>query len=394
MKQYDFDQPIDRHGSGAIKCDMLSAYYGREDLLPMWVADMDFATPDFILDALRQRLEHPVLGYTTTPESYWQAVIEWTEKRHGWQIEREWLCYIPGIVKGIAMAINALTKPGDRIVIQPPVYHPFRITTESNGRVVVNNPLIELPEGGYRMDFEQLEEVAKRGCKLLILSNPHNPAGIVWDRESLQRLASICHQHGMVVISDEIHCDMALFGHRHIPFATVSEEAAACSVTFAAPSKTFNMAGVVSSYAIVPNEELRHRLFSWIEANEFGAPHLFAPIATEAAYRQGEAWREQMLRYVEQNVELTADFVARHIPKIKVWKPQASFLVWLDCRALGIDQAALNELFVNRARLALNDGAMFGREGEGFMRLNVGTPRATLQEALTRLADAVAELPL
>ena len=224
---------------------------------------------------------------------------------------------------------------------------------------------------------------------MLILSNPHNPAGIVWSRENLEKLAGFCHSRGIIVISDEIHCDMALFGNRHIPFASVSDKAAGCSITFGAPSKTFNIAGIVSSYAIVPNPELREKFFNWLEASEMSAPHLFAPIATMAAFRHGEDWRKQMLSYVEGNIEFIEDFCAQHIPQIKPIRPQASFLVWLDCRGLGLSHEELIDLFVNKAALALNDGDMFSPGGEGFMRLNVGTSRTILEKAMQRLLSAV-----
>lgn len=392
MQSYDFDKIVERRGTGAVKYDALQPHFGRTDLLPAWVADMDFETPDFIVEALRQRLEHPVLGYTVEPEDYRPAIVDWIAAHHGWTIRPEWLCYIPGIVKGIGMAVNALTERDEKIVIQPPVYHPFRWVPEGNGREVVTNPLRELPGGGYAMDFEGLERVADERCRLLILSNPHNPAGVVWDRETLVRLADFCHRRGIVVVSDEIHCDLALWDNHHTPFASVSPEAAACSITFGAPSKTFNIAGVVSSYAVVPDDTLRRRFFSYLEANEFEAPTIFAPIATVAAFRQGEAWRQQMLRYVERNIETVERFCAEQLPAIRPLRPQASFLVWLDCRGLGLAHEELVRLCVDRARVALNDGALFGREGEGFMRLNVGMPRSVLLEALGRLRAACATL--
>lgn len=388
MQTYDFDRIIPRRGTDSVKYDGLADAYGRDDLLPLWVADMDFATPPFILDALRRRLDHPVLGYTRLPEDYWAHVADWIAAHHDWRPDPGWMTFIPGIVKGIGLAINALTAPGDRIVIQPPVYHPFRLVPEANGRQVVWNPL-RLTAESYAMDFDHLERTIA-GCRMLILSNPHNPAGVVWPRETLVRLAELCDRHGVVVLSDEIHCDMALFGHRHIPFAAVSDQAARISITFGAPTKTFNLAGVVSSYAIVPDQTLRRRLFGWLEANELDFAPMFSPIATLAAFSpEGEAWRRQMLRYVERNVEFTAAFLARRIPAIRTVRPQASFLVWLDCRGLGLSHEALVERFVARARLALNDGAMFGPGGEGFMRLNVGTPRSVLSEALERLAEAI-----
>ena len=391
MKHYDFDRIIDRKGSGAIKCDALGKFFGKDDLIPMWVADMDFETPDFITEALLERMKHPVFGYTAEPEDYRPAICDWIAERHGWQVKSEWLSYIPGIVKGIGMVINVFMKEDEKVIIQPPVYHPFRLVPQKNHREVVFNPLRELPEGGYEMDFENLEAVCDDKCRILILSNPHNPAGIVWPRETLERLASFCHSRGIIVISDEIHCDMALYGNRHIPFASVSPEAAACSITFGAPSKTFNIAGIVSSYSIVPNDELRRRFHEWMEANEMNAAPLFSPIATIAAFRKGEEWRKQMLEYVEGNIDLLTGYCRENMPKIKPLRPQASFLVWLDCRSLGLDHDQLIDLFINKAGLALNDGEMFNPGGQGFMRLNVGTPRAILKSALERLHKAISE---
>ena len=385
---YNFDKIIDRTGSGDLKHCVLKERYGRDDLLPLWVADMDFETPEFITDALRNRLEHSLFGYTVVPEELWSTIIRWIADHHRWQVERQWLTYIPGIVKGIGMAINVFVKDDEKVIIQPPVYHPFRLTPQGNGRKVVFNPLKEKPEGGYEMNFEQLAEVADEKCRLLILSNPHNPAGICWDADTLRRLAHFCHEHNIIVISDEIHSDMALFGNRHIPFATVSDEAAQISITFGAPSKTFNIAGIVSSYAIVPNPTLRKRFFTWLEANELNDPPLFAPIATIAAYQHGEQWRRLMLAYIEENIRFVEDYCRENLPAIKPLRPQASFLVWLDCLALGLDHEQLIDLFVNRAHLALNDGEMFGQGGQGFVRLNVGTPRAILKQALEQLKQA------
>lgn len=392
MKFYDFDKVIDRHGTGALKYEVLAERYGRADLLPLWVADMDFETPEFITEALRRRLDHSLFGYTVTPEAYWQAVTDWIESHHGWKVEREWLSFIPGIVKGIGFAVNVFTQPGEKVIIQPPVYHPFRLTPLGNHREVVYNPLIENADGSYSMDFEGLERVADDKCKLLILSNPHNPAGILWDRETLARLADFCFDHGIIVLSDEIHCDMALWGLRHIPFATVSDKAAQCSITFGAPTKTFNIAGIVSSYSIIPNPQIRRTYYNWLEANELNEPTLFAPIATIAAFTKGEEWRKQMLEYVEENIKFVEYFCLEDLPQIRPLRPQASFLVWLNCRDLHLNQDELNDLFVNRARLALNDGAMFGKEGTGFMRLNVGEPRSMLEKAMNQLKTAVDDL--
>ena len=385
---YDFDKLIDRSGSGDLKHSVLEERYGCSDLLPLWVADMDFETPLFITEALRQRLDHSLFGYTVVPEALWTTIIQWIYDHHQWSVQREWLTYIPGVVKGIGMAVNVFVGKDEKVIIQPPVYHPFRLTPEGNGRKVVFNPLKEA-DGGYEMDFDQLEEVADDKCRLLILSNPHNPAGVCWSKETLQRLAHFCYERNIIVVSDEIHSDMALFGHKHVPFASVSDEAAQISITFGAPSKTFNIAGIVSSYAVVPNPQLRRQFYTWLEANELNDPPLFAPIATIAAYQQGEEWRRQMLSYVEGNIHFVEDFCSEHLPAIKPLRPQASFLVWLDCRSLSLDHDSLVNLFVNKAHLALNDGAMFGENGNGFMRLNVGTPRRVLKQALEQLREAL-----
>lgn len=386
---YDFDKIIDRHGTGALALDVLQERYGKADLMPLWVADMNFATPQFITDAMKRRLDHSLFGYTVVPKDFWPTVTRWIDTHHQWTVREEWMRFVPGIVKGIGFVVNVFVKPDEKVIIQPPVYHPFRLTPAGNGREVVMNPLIRHDDGNYSMDFDNLAEVADDKCRLLILSNPHNPAGIVWDEETLRRLAHFCAERGIIVISDEIHCDMALFGNRHHPFASVSEEAAQCSITFGAPSKTFNIAGIVSSYCIVPNEELRNRLFSWMAANELDEPHIFAPIATMAAFNEGEEWRRQMLHYIEGNIMFVEDYLKENLPQIKPLRPQASFLVWLDCRGLRLQHDALVHLFVDEAGLALNDGEMFGKGGEGFMRMNIASPRAVLREALGRLKDAV-----
>ena len=392
MKTYNFDEIIDRSGSGDLKHEALLPRWGRNDLLPLWVADMDFATPDFVVDALKARLSHPIFGYTIEPADYRPTIIDWNESHHGWKIKPEWISFIPGIVKGIGFVVNVFTKPGEKVIIQPPVYHPFRMTPEDNGREVVFNPLRLREDGYYDMDFDNLSEVCDDKCRVLILSNPHNPAGVCWSKETLQRLADFCYEHNIIVISDEIHSDMALFGNRHVPFASVSERAADISITFAAPTKTFNMAGIVSSYAVISNDDLRQRFYGWLKANELDEPTIFAPIATIAAYQKGEEWRKQMLAYVEENVNFVENYCKEHIPGIRPLRPQASFLVWLDCNGLGLNHEQLLDLFIDKAHLALNDGEMFGPGGEGFMRLNIGTPRTVLRQALDQLTEAVKNL--
>lgn len=393
---YDFDQLIDRRGTGALKLEALLPRFGRSDLLSMWVADMDFATPPFIIDALRRRLEHPVLGYTVTPPEYYRAIQQWVWDHHGYRVRGEWLAYIPGIVKGIGLVCDYFTERGDEVVIQPPVYHPFRLTPGGLGRKIVYNPLIapeEAPVGGganYRMDFAGLAKAVTPRTKFILISNPHNPAGVVWSAEELRRLARFAVERGLIVVSDEIHADMALFGHKHTVFTSVSAEAEECGIVFGAPTKTFNIAGIVSSYCFIPNPKLREGFYAWLEAGEQSDANMMAPIATIAAFsEEGEEWRRQMVEYLEGNVRQVEDYLREHIPEVLPWRPEASYLVWLDCRKLGLNHDELQDLFINRARLALNDGEMFGREGAGFMRLNIGCPRSVVEEALERLRVAL-----
>lgn len=392
MQKYDFDKIIDRKGTGAVKTDDLERRFGKSDLIPLWVADMDFETPPFIIEAMRRRLDNPIFGYTLPDQDYISSIVDWIRDHHNWEVRPEWITYVPGVVKGIGMAINALLDKGDKVIIQPPVYHPFRLVPQGNGYEVVCNPLKENADGTYSMDFDNLESVCDDRCKLLILSNPHNPAGIVWDRDTLVRLALFCCKRNITVISDEIHCDMALWGNRHIPFAASCPEAASCSITFAAPSKTFNIAGIVSSYSVVPDRKLRNRFYKYLKANDYDAAPIFPVIATISAFRNGEQWRRQMIEYVENNVEAVIRFCRTEIPLIKPVRPQASFLVWLDCRGLGLSQEELVNLFVCDAGLALNDGEMFGLQGRGFMRMNVGAPYSVISESLCRLRDAVNKL--
>lgn len=388
MKQYNFDEVIERRGTNCVKFDLLKERFGAENLTPLWVADMDFRTPDFIVDAIKKRCEHEVFGYTYASDAYYESIINWVHYKHNWKIRKEWISYIPGIVKGIAFALQCFTHPGDKVIIQPPVYHPFRIVPESMGREVVYNPL-RLTDGRYEMDFDQLESILDDTCKVLILCNPHNPGGIVWKKETLARLAEIAHRHGLLVISDEIHAEMAYPQCTHHPFATVSEAAAACSLTFMAPSKTFNIAGIVTSYAIVSSEALRSRFYSFLEAGEFGDGTIFAYEATTAAYTYGAEWLQQMRMYIMENVRYVDEYLKSQLPKIKVYPPEASFLVWLDCRELGLTQEELVSLFCDKAGLALNDGSMFGPGGEGYMRLNIGCPRSVLERAMNALKKAI-----
>ena len=388
--KYNFDEVIDRRGTSAIKVEGVKEIWGRDDLLPLWIADMDFATAPFVTEAIRRRLENPVLGYTAKPDSYYQAIMNWNKSRYGLEVEKEMIHFVPGIVPGLGMALNTFTEPGDKVMIQPPVYGPFHWLNERNDRTLVTNPL-KLVDGTYRMDMEAFREQVK-GCKVFILCNPHNPGGIVWTEEELQQVADICYEEGVLVFSDEIHADLTLPPHKHRPFAMVSEKARMNSVTFMSPSKAFNMPGLTASHALVFNSKLRRKFHAFLESCEFDLGHVFAFLAVEAAYSNGTEWLDQCLAYIQGNIDYVDAFLQEHTPKIKAIRPQASFLVWLDCREMGLSQEALVDFFVDKAHLALNDGTAFGQEGTGFMRLNVATSRTVLEQAMKQLAEAYSGL--
>ena len=396
MTKYDFDTPVERCGTHCMKYDCLAQTFGTDRLFPMWIADMDFCVCPDIADALAHRLAHRVYGYSSPSDSYWQSIINWLQRRHGLTVSRQELAFVPGVVRGIAYALNFFTAPGDGVVIQPPVYHPFRIVPEGNGRRVIDNPLEEYrDEQGrtrYRMDLEGLERIFRdEKPRMMILCNPHNPAGIQWDADTLATVARLAKKYGVIVISDEIHSDLMLRHTRHVPFLSSCPEAAEVSITFGAPSKTFNIAGFESSWMVVKNPELRDPFYHWMEVNEFSSPSFVAWMGAEAAYTHGERWLDEALEYIESNVEAVESYCAENLPCIKPLRPEASFLVWLDCRELGLTQEELVKLFLDKAHLALNSGTMFVHGGEGFMRLNVGLPRVKLLEALDHLRDALAE---
>jgi len=387
--KYNFDEVIDRRNTQAIKLERCKTLFGTEDLLPLWVADMDFRTPDFIINAIQKRLEHPILGYTMPSKNFYSTSINWIKEHHDWNVQREWFGFLPGIVPGLSFAVQSLTSPGDEIIVQPPVYYPFFHVIEKNHRVVVQNQLKE-ENGKFVMDFDDLEKKFTSKTKLFILCNPHNPGGRVWTKAELRQFAAICEKHQVTVVSDEIHADMVLPGNtKHTPFATISDWAGQNSVTFMAPTKVFNMPGLISSGYIIPNEELRHRFAQFLEASEMNAGNLFAYTAAIAAYENGEEWRKQMLDYVQSNVNYIVDFLKNNIPQITPMIPEASFLVWLDCKELGMETDELHKFFSLKAALGLNKGTIFGPGGEYHLRLNVACPRSILEKAMKQLLKAV-----
>nr|WP_314551373.1 PatB family C-S lyase [uncultured Capnocytophaga sp.] len=384
---YNFDEVVCRKHTDALKLEALAPRWGRTDLLPMWVADMDFKTPPFIVEVMKKRMECEVFGYTARPESWYEAIISWQARRHQWTITKEMISFVPGVVPALAMAVQSFTERGEKVMIQQPVYNPFAQVVRNNHRELVNCPL-ELKDGQYHINFEVFEEKIK-GCKLFLFCHPHNPGGRVWTREELQKVAAICAQNNVIIVADEIHADLTLPPYQHIPFATVSEEAAQNSVVFASPSKAFNMAGLATSYAVITNPTLRRRFESYVEGNELAAGNVFAFNTVVAAYNKGEEWLQQMLNYVQGNVDEVIHYIKKYIPQLKVIVPQASYLVFIDFSALQLSQKEIVALCTDKAHLALNDGAIYGEEGKGYMRINLACPRSVVKQALIQLKEAV-----
>ena len=389
--KYNFDTVVDRMKSSSVKWDGAEALFGEKDLLPLWVADMDFKVPDEVSKAVADKATHGIFGYTIREESYYQSIIDWMKTRHSWTIEKEWICHSPGVVTALSLAVQAFTKPGDKVIVQPPVYYPFMKVTETNDREVVFNPLVN-NNGSYEMDFEDLNSKIDESVKVLMLCNPHNPGGFVWKKEDLQRLGDICMEHGILVISDEIHSDLVFKKGSHIPFASLSEQFAQNSITCTAPSKTFNLAGLQTSNIIIPNEGLREKFTTETERNSIGMPNSFGPVATEAAYTHGGPWLEDVLEYVEGNLKFVTDYFAENVPALKVLPLEATYLAWIDCTELGMTPEELETFFLSKAHVALNQGKAFGPGGEGFVRMNLACSRSIVEKASKQIKDAVKSL--
>ena len=387
---YNFDEVVCRKHTDALKLEALAPRWGRTDLLPMWVADMDFKTPPFIVEVMKKRMECEVFGYTAKPESWYEAIISWQKRRHKWTITKEMISFVPGVVPALAMAVQAFTQRGEKVMIQQPVYNPFAQVIRNNHRELVNCPL-ELKDGQYHINFKLFEKKIK-GCKLFLFCHPHNPGGRVWTREELKKVATICAQNNVTIVADEIHADLTLLPYEHIPFASVSEEAKQNSVVFASPSKAFNMAGLATSYAVIANPTLRRRFESYVEGNELAAGNVFAFNTVVAAYNKGEEWLQQMLTYVQGNIDEVVSYIKENIPQLKVIIPQASYLVFIDFSALQLNQKDIVALCTNRAHLALNDGSIYGEEGNGYMRINLACPRSVVRQALAQLKDAITSI--
>ncbi len=397
--KYDFDLVCDRTNTSCAKWDALKNVFGREDVIPMWVADMDFPAAKPIVEALRKRAEHEFYGYPHAGTKLIEAITDRMHRKFGWKVEPEWIVLTPGVIPALSAAVRAFTHPGDEVIVQQPVYYPFFPVVTSSGCQVVNNGL-QLIDGRYQMDYEDLESKFQprtgmhsghSRARAIILCNPQNPVGRLWTKEELTRMGETAIRNGALVISDEIHCEILYGGHKHTPFATISEEFAQNCVVCMAPSKTFNLAGLHASSIIIPNKKLRNCFADQMSAMVPG-PNVFGLTAMEAAYRYGDEWLEQFLGYLEGNLEITMDSFARRIPRIKVIKPQGTYLVWLDCRELGMDNEALRTFMREKARIGLDDGFLFGVAGSGFQRMNIACPRAILHAALGRMETAVNSL--
>lgn len=383
-----FEEVINRKGSSSVKWDLTKTVFGRDDVLPMWVADMDFLPPEAVLEALGNRLKHGIFGYTFVGDETAASIKEWVQKRHGWDIETTWLQYSPGVVPAISTIIQALTVPGDKVLVQSPVYTPFFSLVEDNDREIVNARL-HYHEGRYSIDFHAFEESLKTGVKLFLLCNPHNPSGRVWKKEELVKMAELCHKYNVLIVSDEIHSDLVYKHHTHIPLASLDETFRDMTITCIAPSKTFNLAGLQASAMITPNAEIREKIAGIHKKQGFFTLNTLGIIGMETAYRHGEQWLDEILDYLLENVNVTKEFIEEHLPELQVVEAEGTYLLWIDCTKLNLSDDELKNRLLDKGKLALEPGTKYGPGGEGFVRMNIACPRETLMDGLERLRTAL-----
>ncbi|MBA4494568.1 MalY/PatB family protein [Paenactinomyces guangxiensis] len=386
--RYEFDRMIDRYQTASEKWDGAEKIFGEQNLLPMWVADMDFRSPEPVIEAMKQRVEHGVFGYNLRPDSYYEAIKDWMAVRHNWTIQQDWICYSPGVMPAISLIISYFSEPGDSVLIEPPVYPPFSQVVTRHGRKLVTNPL-QYDNGRYQINFADLKRKLDNGVKIMLLCSPHNPVGRVWTRQELTQLGEMCLERNVLVVADEIHADLVYQGSSHTPFSSISEDFAQQSIVCTAPTKTFNLAGIQTANIIIPNPKLREKFKFAIENYFLQFSNTYGMIATERAYRDGAEWLDQCLKYVEQNLRFLTAYVEKQIPEIKVVHPEGTYLAWLDCRELGMDAKTLEQFMLKQANVALVAGDTFGHEGKGFMRMNLATPRVLLDEGLQRIGRAI-----
>lgn len=389
MSKYNFDNIIDRKNTSCVKYDLTKKIFGTDDLIPMWVADMDYNTPPFIMDAIEKRIKHPILGYSFRPRSYNNAIKYWVKTRYQWDIEASQISFSPGVVPALMMAMTAFTKVGDKVIVQPPVYFPFFSTIIENNRQLVYNPLQE-KDNHYTMDFDNLKSIIDSKTKAIFISNPHNPVGRAWKRDELEQLVDICYSNDIKIFSDEIHSDFIVKPNKHIPIASISEKAAEITVTIMAPSKTFNMAGLSTSFVIIKNTEMLKRYNKELEAYHLRQGNIFGTVAAEAAYSQeGALWVDEMMDYVTANFDYVLSFIKNKIPRIKIEKPEATYLLWINMKDFGMSNQELADFFTYKVRVGINNGNVFGPGGDGFIRLNIATSKEIVVEAMERLKNAI-----
>jgi len=380
---YNFDQIVNRDHTDNVKYDLREAYFGKSDVLPMWVADMDFETPDFIRNAVINRAKHPIYGYSFRPETYFASIIQWVGRRHHWKLEKDWILFSPGIVPALNMATLTYTKAGDGILVQPPVYFPFFSAVTNHNRKLIENQLV-YHDGKYTIDFDDFEQKAK-DARMFFLSNPHNPVGRLWTDNELQTMGEICVKNDVIIIADEIHCDLILPGFKYTPMASLSKEISCKTITCIAPSKTFNIAGMSTSSLIIEDETLRKKFVRTIENVHVGSGNLFGNVASVAAYTHGDQWLDELLKYISNNFKLLGDFIENEIPKLQLIKAEATYLAWIDFNKTGLTDEEIKQKLINEAKLGLSPGSVFGRGGEGFQRMNLATPQTNMLTALDRL---------
>ncbi|WP_049629639.1 MalY/PatB family protein [Cellvibrio sp. pealriver] len=389
---FNFDQIISRENTDSVKFDGRQQYFGTTDVSPLWVADMDFAVPDCVVQALQARIAHPVFGYSLYPESLYQSIIDWFQRRHQWEIKREWIVLAPGVVPSLFAAVQAFAQEGEGVIVQPPVYFPFFSAVTTNNRQLVNNPLREV-NGRYEMDIDHLESCAKNGAKLLLLCTPHNPVGRVWTEQELQQVLQVARRYDLTILSDDIHCDLLFSGVRHTMLGRLAQPGDKI-ITAIAPNKTFNIPGLGLSALVIPDEQQRTAMKRAFEALHVGNYNPLSITAFEAAYRGGDAWLDALMAYLETTRDFAADFIAREIPRIRMIKPEATYLLWLDCRGLGLSDAALRDFFVKTCKVGMNPGTVFGEGGSGFMRMNIGTRKDVIVQALEAIRSACERMPI
>jgi cystathionine beta-lyase len=389
--RYNFNEEINRVGTDCMKYDLREEFFKSPDVIPLWVADMDFRTPDFVIEAIKNRIDHEIFGYSFHPDSQYESIINWVKQQHQWKIQKDWIGFTPGVVPAINLAVLAFTDPGDKIVIQTPVYFPFYSAVKDHQRKLIINPLV-LNKSRYEMDLDNFRTQIDDRTKMLILCSPHNPTGNVWKKEELEQVAEICLKNNILILSDEIHSDIVYKGNKHVPMAMLSERISKNTVTLMSPSKTFNFAGLSTAYFIASNNDLRERLQRETDKFHLSMGNIFGNIALEAAYRHGNEWLKELTTYLEENITSVRNFINNHLPSLTLIEPEATFLLWIDFRRSGIDDKNIRQLLVRRAKLGLSNGILFGKDGEGFQRINIGCPRPVLEKALWQLNDALTDV--